>query len=102
MCGRCGDHGPSTKGVELLPLAAVPHAPAGRQRLPFVVPLLALGAFLMCTTEYIVAGLMPEMAGSFGVSLSQVGSLVTVFAVGMMGAPLMAILTRHLPQRATL
>jgi predicted MFS family arabinose efflux permease len=66
------------------------------------VPLLALGAFLMCTTEYIVAGLMPDMAGSFGVSPSQVGSLVTVFAVGMMAAPVMAIITRRLPQRATL
>jgi hypothetical protein len=36
-------------------------APA-RQRLPFIVPLLALGTFLMITTEYIVAGLLQEIS----------------------------------------
>jgi DHA1 family inner membrane transport protein len=38
--------------------------------LPFVVPLLALGTFLMCTTEYIVAGLLQEMAGDYDVRLA--------------------------------
>ena len=41
-----------------------------KQRLPFVVPLLALGTFLMCTTEYIVAGLLQEMAGDYDVRLA--------------------------------
>ncbi len=74
-----------------------------RERLPFIVPLLALGVFLMCTTEYIVAGLLEEMSGDYGVSLSQAGLLITAFAVGMIvGAPVMAILTLRLPRRATL
>jgi hypothetical protein len=32
-------------------------------RLPPVVHVLALGTFLMGTTEFVVAGLLPEMAG---------------------------------------
>jgi DHA1 family inner membrane transport protein len=59
--------------------------------------------FLMCTTEYIIAGLLPEIAAGFEVSLAQAGLLITVFAVGMIvGAPTMAIATLRLPRRATL
>src|SRR3954468_3479867 len=73
------------------------------RRLPFIVPLLALGTFLMCTTEYIVAGLLEQMAGDFGVRPSQVGLLITAFAIGMIvGAPVMAVATLRLPKRATL
>lgn len=63
-------------------------------RLPFVVPVLAVGTFLMCTTEYIVAGLLPQMASDFHVSLSQVGLLISAFAVGMVvGAPIGSVVT---------
>lgn len=88
------------------------HAPAalrveGRERsparLPLVVYALALGTFLMGTTEFVVAGLLPEMAGDLRVSVAQAGLLITVFAVGMIvGAPLMAMLTLRMPQRLTL
>jgi predicted MFS family arabinose efflux permease len=74
-----------------------------RSPLPPVVPLLALGAFLMCTTEFVIAGLLPQMADDFGVRPSQVGLLITAFAVGMIvGAPVMALATLRLPKRATL
>jgi DHA1 family inner membrane transport protein len=77
-------------------------APA-RQRLPLVVPLLALGTFLMITTEYIVAGLLQEFADDLQVSPAQVGLLITAFAIGMIvGSPLMALATLRLPRRATL
>src|SRR3954453_3405532 len=72
-------------------------------KLPFVVRLLALGAFLMCTTEFMIAGLLAQMADDFGVRPSQVGLLITAFAIGMIvGAPVMAIVTLRLPKRATL
>lgn len=78
-------------------------ADGGDQKLPFVVPLLALGTFLMCTTEYIIAGLLREVSADYGVSLAQVGLLITVFAVGMIiGAPVMAIATLRFPRRVTL
>lgn len=74
-----------------------------RQRLPFVVPLLTLGVFLMITSEYIVAGLLQEVASDLNVSIAQVGFLITAFAVGMIiGSPVMAIATLRLPPRTTL
>ncbi|WP_035768240.1 MFS transporter [Arthrobacter castelli] len=78
-------------------------AAPGRTRLPFVVPLLTLGTFLMITTEYIVAGLLQEIAADLHVSIAQVGLLITAFAVGMIvGSPAMALATLRLPPRATL
>ncbi|MFJ2559933.1 MULTISPECIES: MFS transporter [unclassified Streptomyces] len=75
----------------------------GRARLPLVVYVLALGTFLMATTEFVVAGLLPEIVGDVQVSVAQAGLMVTVFAVGMIvGAPLTAMLTLRLPRRLTL
>ncbi|MGW4985808.1 MFS transporter, partial [Streptomyces mirabilis] len=72
-------------------------------RLPAVVYVLALGTFLMGTTEFVVAGLLPEIASDVQVSVARAGLLITVFAVGMIvGAPLMALLTLRLPKRWTL
>lgn len=72
-------------------------------RLPMVIYVLTLGTFLMGTTEFVVAGLLPEIAGNLQVSVGQAGLLITVFAVGMVvGAPLMAMLTLRLPRRWTL
>ena len=72
-------------------------------RLPFVVYVLAAGTFLMGTTEFIVAGLLLEIAGDLDVSVAQAGLMITVFAVGMIvGTPGMAIVTLRLPRRLTL
>lgn len=89
-----------------------PHIQAGiraggngprRPRLPFVIYVLALGTFLMLTTEFLVAGILPEIADDLRVSVARAGLLITVFAVGMVvGAPLMAMLTLRLPRRQTL
>src|SRR3712207_1400782 len=57
----------------------------------------------MLTTEFVVAGLLPEIAGDLQVSVAQAGLLITVFAAGMVvGAPAMALLTRRMPRRTTL
>ncbi|MEU6118805.1 MFS transporter [Streptomyces sp. NPDC047117] len=72
-------------------------------KLPFVVWVLAAGTFLMGTTEFVIAGLLPEMAGDLGVSVSHAGLLITAFAIGMIiGGPTMAMATLRLPQRQTL
>jgi DHA1 family inner membrane transport protein len=72
-------------------------------RLPLVVYVLALGTFLMLTSEFVVAGILPEMAADLEISLAQAGSLITVFAIGMIvGAPLMTMLTMRLSKRLTL
>ncbi|MFB6675206.1 MFS transporter [Streptomyces sp. NPDC056390] len=72
-------------------------------KLPFVVWALAAGTFLMGTTEFVIAGLLPEMAGDLHVSVSHAGLLITAFAIGMIvGGPTMALATLRLPQRRTL
>src|SRR3954465_7321911 len=74
-----------------------------RSTLPPIVPVLAVGAFLMCTTEFMIAGLLPQTAAGYGVRPSQIGLLITAFAFGMiLGAPVMALATLRLPKRATL
>src|SRR4051794_24390834 len=74
-----------------------------RPRLPLVVYVLALGTFLMLTSEFVVAGVLPLIAGEMQVSIAQAGSLITVFAIGMVvGAPLMAMLTLRLSKQLTL
>lgn len=74
-----------------------------RTRLPLTVWLLGAVAFVMGTTEMIVAGLLPQVADSLDVTIGQAGLLITVFAVGMMiGAPLMALATLRLPRKVTL
>lgn len=72
-------------------------------RLPFVIHALALGTFLMLTTEFVVAGILPDIAADVGAGVAQAGMLITVFAIGMIvGAPLMAMVTLRMPQRVTL
>ncbi|OUD03997.1 MFS transporter [Streptomyces swartbergensis] len=71
--------------------------------LPFVVLVLSAGTFLMGTTEFVIAGLLPEIADDLGVSVADAGLLITAFAAGMIvGAPAMAIATLRLPRRSTL
>ncbi|MCR1162123.1 MFS transporter [Paenarthrobacter sp. UW852] len=73
------------------------------RRLPMVTYVLAAGVFLMGTTEFIVAGILPDIAGDLGISVADAGLMITVFAVGMIvGTPTMAILTLRLPRRLTL
>ena len=77
-------------------------APA-KAPLPLGVRVLAAGTFLMGTTEFVVAGLLPELATDFGTSEAGAGLTITVFAIGMiLGAPAVPLLTLRLPRRATL
>jgi DHA1 family inner membrane transport protein len=91
-------HGRSGDGIP-----AARERPQAAARLPFVIYVLALGTFLMGTTEFVVAGLLPAIADDLQVGVAQAGLSITVFAVGMIvGAPLMAMLTLRLPRRSTL
>ncbi|MFI0242918.1 MFS transporter [Streptomyces sp. NPDC016845] len=77
--------------------------PAGKVKLPPVVWLLGAITFIMGTSEMIVTGLLPQLSGALGVSVSSAGMLITVFAVGMMiGAPVMSLATLRLPRRNAL
>lgn len=74
-----------------------------RQRLPMLTYVLAAGVFLMGTTEFVVAGILPEIAEDLGITVANAGLTITVFAVGMIvGTPTMAVVTLKLPRRLTL
>ncbi len=76
---------------------------ARTRRLPLVTYVLASGVFLMGTTEFIVAGILPEIASDLSTSVASAGLMITVFALGMIvGTPTMSILTLKLPRRLTL
>ncbi|MET8418147.1 MFS transporter [Streptomyces sp. NPDC005134] len=80
-----------------------PNTDGRPRKLPFVVWVLSAGTFLMGTTEFVIAGLLPEIADDLNVSLPHAGLLITAFAAGMIvGAPTMAIATLRLPRRSTL
>jgi len=82
---------------------APPTTTRERTPLPVVVHVLALGTFLMLTTEFVVAGLLTQISTDLGIGTARAGLLITVFAAGMVvGAPTMAALTLRLPRRTTL
>jgi DHA1 family inner membrane transport protein len=61
--------------------------------MPLALLALALGAFGIGTTEFVIIGLLPEISGDFGVSIPTAGLLVTGYALGVvLGAPLMTVL----------
>lgn len=71
--------------------------------MPLALYLLALAVFAMGTSEFMLAGLVPDIATSFDVSVGTAGLLTSAFAVGMIGgAPTMAAFARRWPARATL
>jgi DHA1 family inner membrane transport protein len=69
------------------------------------LPLLALAmaSFGIGTTEFVIMGLLPEVATDLGVSIPAAGLLVTGYALGVViGAPIVAIITNSLPRKGTL
>lgn len=71
--------------------------------MPFSLYLLAVAVFAMGTSEFMLAGLVPDIATGLGVPIGTAGLLTSAFAIGMAaGAPLTAALARRWPTRASL
>ncbi|MGW4232204.1 MFS transporter [Streptomyces sp. NPDC004980] len=80
-----------------------PPAPAAEQAVPPAVYVLAAGIFAMVTSEFAVAGLMPQLAEGLGTGIEQIGYLVTVFAVAMaVGGPVLSVALMRVPPRTAL
>ena len=72
-------------------------------RLPLPILALALAAFAIGTTEFVIMGILPDVARDLGVSIPSAGLLVTGYALGVaVGAPLLAAITARWPPKATL
>ncbi|MET8960682.1 MFS transporter [Streptomyces sp. NPDC004074] len=60
---------------------------------PLALLALAIGAFGIGTTEFVIMGVMPQVAEDFGVSIPTAGWLVSGYAFGVViGAPLLTVL----------
>ncbi|MYX28510.1 MFS transporter [Streptomyces sp. SID8381] len=71
--------------------------------MPLALLALAIGAFGIGTTEFVIMGLLPEVASDFGVSIPTAGLLVTGYALGvMLGAPLMTVLGTKISRKRML
>lgn len=69
------------------------------------IPLLALAiaAFGIGTSEFIIMGLLPNLASSFDVSIPKAGMLVSAYALSVtIGSPLMAIAVSRLERKSAL
>ena len=61
---------------------------------------LFLVVFGFTTGEFVVAGILPDVAAGLGVSIPAVGLLTTAYAVGMIvGGPVVTVLTARTPRR---
>ncbi|WP_166972967.1 MFS transporter [Brevibacterium atlanticum] len=68
-------------------------------------PILALAGFVLlvfCTgsAEYLVAGILPQLAADLSVSIATAGQTVTAYALGVaIGGPVVTVLTARLPRK---
>lgn len=71
--------------------------------MPAALFVLALSAFAIGTTEFVIMGLLPEVANDLHVSIPGAGWLITGYALGVaIGAPIMALLTASWPRKTSL
>ena len=71
--------------------------------MPALLNFLALAVFAQGTSEFVLAGLLADIAADLGIPLAEAGLLTTAFAFGMvLGAPVMAIFARRLSARTAL
>ncbi|MFH8486077.1 MFS transporter [Streptomyces longisporoflavus] len=71
--------------------------------MPLALLALAVGAFGIGTTEFVMMGLLPNVADDLGISIPTAGHLVSAYALGVViGAPLLAAVTARMPRRRVL
>ncbi|GAA4324467.1 DHA1 family inner membrane transport protein [Actinomadura luteofluorescens] len=71
--------------------------------MPLALLALAIGAFGIGTTEFVIMGLLPQVGADLGVSVPTAGLLVTGYALGVVaGAPIMTVLGTRISRRTML
>ncbi|MFD9964364.1 MFS transporter [Amycolatopsis sp. NPDC058986] len=71
--------------------------------MPAALLALAISAFGIGTTEFVIMGLLPEVAGDFGVSIPSAGLLISGYALGVVvGAPILTALAARIPRKTVL
>ncbi|MEU5592365.1 MFS transporter [Streptomyces sp. NPDC020298] len=71
--------------------------------MPLALLALAVGAFGIGTTEFVMMGLLPDVAKDLHISIPTAGHLVSAYALGVViGAPLLAAVTARMSRRTVL
>lgn len=71
--------------------------------MPVALLALAVGAFGIGVTEFVIMGLVLQVSADLGASLPATGLLLSGYALGVTaGAPLLTLATRRLPRKTTL
>ncbi|WP_124093760.1 MFS transporter [Burkholderia gladioli] len=71
--------------------------------MPLPLFALAIAAFGIGTTEFVIMGLLPDVARDLAVSIPAAGLLVSGYALGVtIGAPILAVVTAKMPRRQAL
>ena len=87
-------------------LSTAPPTPEAAERERHFWPAvwaLGVGSFAIGTGEFVIMGLLPEVAKDLGVTIPQAGHVITAYALGVVvGAPVLAVLAANWPRRALL
>jgi DHA1 family inner membrane transport protein len=71
--------------------------------MPLALYALTAGAFGIGVTEFVIMGLLPQVAADIHVSIASAGLLISGYALGVViGAPVLTILTDRFPRKAVL
>lgn len=71
--------------------------------MPIALLALAIGAFGIGLTEFVIAGILPQLADDFAVSIPSAGTMATSYALGVfVGAPFMTVLGARIPRKTML
>ncbi|MFF9145504.1 MFS transporter [Streptomyces sp. NPDC014861] len=71
--------------------------------MPVALLALAISAFGIGTTEFVMMGLLPNVAGDLGTTVPTAGHLVSAYALGVVvGAPLLTALGSRIPRKRML
>jgi len=71
--------------------------------MPLALYALTAGAFGIGVTEFVIMGLLIEVGGDLGVSISAAGLLISGYALGVVvGAPIMTVATGRWPRKTVL
>ncbi len=69
--------------------------------MPLPILSLMLCALGFSTAEFVIAGILPEVAADLSISIPSAGFLVTAYALGMIvGGPVLTVLTTRIPRKS--
>ena len=72
-------------------------------RMPLALWALAISAYAIGTTEFVIVGLLPTVARDLSISLPTAGLIVSIYALGVtFGAPILTALTGRIDRKTLL